>query len=874
MVPPDAQRRDLLVGRGQQLSTILSNLESGVPGVLLAGEMGIGKTRLAAEVAASLKAGGWQVRRATTSASTAAVPFGAVSDLLPAIPTSDLRMILEAVGQRIVDQAGGGRLLLVVDDAQHLDEASVALVHRMLVSRSVNVLFTQRSDVPLDETLTDLWKDGHVSRTWISPLSRPSQDELIGLLLGAPASKTLADNLWKRAKGNPLFVRELVVSAMERSTIVRRGSEWVVRGAIGLPERLGSLVEARLSKLDPVAAEVLEIVAVGEPVPMPVAGKAVDLDVLSDLEGRGMVRIDPEGEGKAVHTAHPLHGEILRSRMSIARATRIRRDLADVMGQVGSLSTRDVTRAVEWTLEAGDRPDASLAARAASAAMAHSDPTRAERFARAALEEKPDDPSVLRLLGSALSAQGLLEDAAETLRMAFSLSTSESDLVDAALARARHLLWMRRDPIDAAKALDDADSRTASPGARAELQAERAIIHAVLGDLEAAVAMAGQVIEAGDASDRAVLAALIQSTLARCMLGRFDGLESDLRKARHLAGRLNQLEPLAGSQLEITELMFQHYVDLDHALEAARVGHESAVEAGRPAGLWSATRGLIQADRGAAVDVVDLGRRAKSEARRYDPFNMRSMGNCLVAIGLAMAGQSSEAAEELARIGPEESLEPRTRTLHDRAKAWSAAAGSRFDEAARLAVDGAERALQAGLRTWAASLLFDAVRMGRAGHVVELLTSLAGADAPPLVEAFARTAGGATSQDASQLLDGADQLAKLGALAPAAVALERAATILRDGDPEGAERVLFRAWILREQGRAHDEPRDAPPQQLLTEREKETAALAARGGSTRTIAETLGLSTRTVDNHLARAYRKLGVHGRAELAELHRRRPE
>jgi DNA-binding NarL/FixJ family response regulator len=51
----------------------------------------------------------------------------------------------------------------------------------------------------------------------------------------------------------------------------------------------------------------------------------------------------------------------------------------------------------------------------------------------------------------------------------------------------------------------------------------------------------------------------------------------------------------------------------------------------------------------------------------------------------------------------------------------------------------------------------------------------------------------------------------------------------------------------------------------LTNREREIATLAARGLTSRDIAEQLSLSTRTVDNHLQNAFGKLGVTGRHEL---------
>jgi DNA-binding NarL/FixJ family response regulator len=56
--------------------------------------------------------------------------------------------------------------------------------------------------------------------------------------------------------------------------------------------------------------------------------------------------------------------------------------------------------------------------------------------------------------------------------------------------------------------------------------------------------------------------------------------------------------------------------------------------------------------------------------------------------------------------------------------------------------------------------------------------------------------------------------------------------------------------------------------QALTAREQEVAGLAARGWTTAQIAEALVVSIRTVDNHLHRAYGKLGITSRHELGRL------
>ena len=52
----------------------------------------------------------------------------------------------------------------------------------------------------------------------------------------------------------------------------------------------------------------------------------------------------------------------------------------------------------------------------------------------------------------------------------------------------------------------------------------------------------------------------------------------------------------------------------------------------------------------------------------------------------------------------------------------------------------------------------------------------------------------------------------------------------------------------------------------LTPREREVAALVARGYTNRQVAETLVITERTAETHLERIYTKLGLHARAELA--------
>jgi DNA-binding CsgD family transcriptional regulator len=116
----------------------------------------------------------------------------------------------------------------------------------------------------------------------------------------------------------------------------------------------------------------------------------------------------------------------------------------------------------------------------------------------------------------------------------------------------------------------------------------------------------------------------------------------------------------------------------------------------------------------------------------------------------------------------------------------------------------------------------------------------------------------------------AEELAVIGMRVSGAEAAHRAAVVLRrqrrSRDAERAARraaQLLAACTTMVNGLGGE---DAP--QTLTGREREIVALAAQRLRSREIAERLGVSVRTVDNHLGSAYRKLGVRGRDALVEL------
>jgi DNA-binding CsgD family transcriptional regulator len=138
--------------------------------------------------------------------------------------------------------------------------------------------------------------------------------------------------------------------------------------------------------------------------------------------------------------------------------------------------------------------------------------------------------------------------------------------------------------------------------------------------------------------------------------------------------------------------------------------------------------------------------------------------------------------------------------------------------------------------------------------------------------AAAAHAAALVAGDGPALLAAAEAFAAMGALLVAAEAADAAANAFQEaGRQSSARAAALRAsgWLAACEG-AHPPTlrgRTGPAGEL-TEREREIALLAASGLSSREIADRLVVSVRTVDNHLQRAYRKLGISRREDLADV------
>ena len=237
---------------------------------------------------------------------------------------------------------------------------------------------------------------------------------------------------------------------------------------------------------------------------------------------------------------------------------------------------------------------------------------------------------------------------------------------------------------------------------------------------------------------------------------------------------------------------------------------------------------------------------------------------------LALAGQADRAAGTLAALdalGVPPVLINETEVL--RARAWTAAAAGDLPAARQQLETAADLGEEIGDLIGAVHALHDLARLGHARQVSARLAALATQVDGDLVAARAAYASALAARDSDVLGKVASDFEDLGTILYAAEASAEAAVLLRHG---GETRRAAAAEQRAARLLARCEGAATPPVSFITARvrltqgELDTAMQAAAGRSNKQIAAEMQLSVRTVESHLQRAYEKLGISGRHELA--------
>ncbi|HXH98322.1 MAG TPA: AAA family ATPase [Gaiellaceae bacterium] len=910
-----------IIGREEELAAVdafLDGIEEGPSALVLSGEPGIGKTVLW-EAGVGLADGTCCLLSHRSAEAEAALSFTGLSDLLAPVfdevgpllapfrrRALEVALLLvepddgapdpRAIGLALLDVlrtlAEQSPVLLALDDLQWLDPSSAGVLQialRRLEDERVRLLATVRrpSDTASLVGLETSFPEDRRSHLELGPLSLAALRRLLGERIGLELTRPEVARVRAASAGNPFFALEFGRELVRTGTRPSAGQE------LRVPESLQELLGDRLARLPTETGDVLlEVAALARPTVDVIAEAHGDRQRVVEALEAAVREAVVEVDGSQIRFVHPLLASICYQQAPVWKRRAVHRALAAALPDVEG-------RARHLALSA-DGPDAVVASHldtAGEQAAARGAPVAAGELFELAAELTPDDPALgrRRLVRAAQChrltdgdrAAALLEqllddvppgfERADVLFELVSTQRADSDTMIELLGEA--LVEAEGDDVRLTRILGyrawirlfQADVRAALADARASLEKAERVgdpdrIAAAIGGVATAESRAGEftsgllergveieerlglVLEYRESPSVALTRRLIgQGELgqARAILEKMDAsaaARGDQRFRGLVAGSLARLEWFAGDWQAAVELV-ERAAEIN---EQTNPAHAPAYT-GRLRALSEADLGRVEQARASASAALSA-----SEAmfdREWTILIRGVLGRLELMLGdvKAALGYLGQLPGQLLSMGYQ-------------------------DPTAPLWADAIEALVAAGELDQARSVLesyqASAERLGSpwALAVADRCRGLLVAREGDLPAAFAYLERSrAELERLPFLLERGRTLLCLGTVRrqaqqrrAAREALEEALEIFEElGAQLWAERA--RAEFGRISGRA-------PASEELTETERRVAELAAQGRTNKEIATELFMGVSTVEAHLSRVYRKLGIRSRAGLA--------
>jgi DNA-binding NarL/FixJ family response regulator len=855
-----------LTGRAEELRLIGEALTSSeYKGMVVAGAAGVGKTRLTRRAADAAARTGWSVRRVAGTATGRAVMLGAFARWADDVDTSSLALVRK-VFAGLQEGAKDAPLLVLVDDAHLLDDLSALIVHQLVLQNVASVIATIRTGEPTPDAVRALWKDNLLRRLELQPLSRNETGQLLQTFLDGPVSPGSAERFWELSRGNVLFLRHLIEHEWESGGFALVGDEWRWAGTLSASPSLVELVEQQIGAVADDLQQVVDLVAIAEPIDRNLLTLLADSQAIESAEQRGLIVATSTTD--TIFVGHPLYGEIRLSHCGPSRLKRLRGLVAAAMAKT---EVADVLRLGLLWLESDLPPDAQILTQAAKVAASRLDVGLAERLVRGALRAH-SGPEIKIALAYILFLQEKGREAEEILDTLGPQELATHGFLDGSILRAANLLFPLKKPDQAVIVLDDA-IRLGNDERNYALRTFRATIEVVAAEPSTAIETMNTV-DYDLLDDFGRVVGYATETIALGDLGRAENAAQRAKAGYRVLAESPQAESFHGTGLaeyHAYALMAAGYVD-----EAVEVADEQYRQY---ADLPGMSRSMAIGARG----MVALGKGDIATALRYLKSADESFGGYGEISGLFYRFRILQ-TEALARSGAVDaalaSLETTHRSRHPAYRyvesgyllstAWVSAAQGRTTDAREITARATEFARNHGQCAREVVCLQTGVQFGdvaAASRLEELATQVEG----PRAALSARYARALADDDAAGLDAVSRGYEAMGDVLAAADAAAQAAASHRSAGRRGsALSASARAQLLARQCGGAISPALAASKVPLpfTRREHEIANLVSRGLSNRDIARATSLSVRTIEGHIYQASTKAGVSSRSELSSL------
>jgi DNA-binding CsgD family transcriptional regulator len=913
-----------LVGRRQELAAIdafLGEDARGAAALVLEGEAGIGKTSVWREGVERARGRGFRVLTARPVGAEVRLSFAGLGDLLgevveevlPSLPepqrqaleaalllaesrgSPDLRAVGVAFAGVLTALSRGSTVLVAVDDLQWLDRPSgqlLAFALRRLDGEPVRLLAAVRAEpgvgVPFE--LDRALGEARLQRLPLGPLSLGALYELVRARLGLTLQRAALVRLHETSAGNPFFALEI------GRELVRRGLEPAPEQPLPIPGDLQALLRRRLARLpEPTRNLLLAASALPRPtVGLLEAALAPPEEVAAALD-RALRAGVIDLEGEEVRFSHPLLASVCYSDASPGRRRWMHARLTEVVDDPEARA-----RHLSLAVDGADLHVAQALEQAAAHAAARGAPLAAAEYWEAAARFTPSDrldergrhrkaaASARHRGGDLAGARVLLEDLVDEARE----GPERAELL---------LLLARTRDDDLAAAIALCNQALAEAGGDEALSSR---IHGYLSlaissasGFGAALVHARRALELAErVGDPELLApALVTVAWGEQATGELTpGVVERTLALREDAGLVSAFE--SSSVLRATWLATNDH--LDEAREQLEAGLEQAAAAGGELALTTMLGILISIELRAgnwpradelASQGCELHERRGLEVQGSEALSSRA----LVDAHLGRVEQCRSASEQGAALA-EAAGDEGFRLQNLSALGFLELSLGDFDAAAARLCEVTDRFASRGgnFSTIAWSVWTDAVEaLIGVGALAEASTYLKKYE--ELARPFPSRWPAATAGRCHGLVAAAEgDLERARASMRKALVehhghhwpFDRARTLLALGAIErrakqkraarealGAALLIFeqlgaRLWAERARGELARIGGRASAADELTPAERRVAELVAEGRTNREAASLLVVSEHTVDSHLRRVYRKLGVRSRAELA--------
>jgi DNA-binding SARP family transcriptional activator/tetratricopeptide (TPR) repeat protein len=439
-------RWDWACGGGGAGSSVVAAVDGGPEAqsgriVLLAGDAGIGKTTLTAELARRVHRAGaivlagrspretvvpyqpflealrhWAMNAQLADLRSSTREYGSeLARLIPELrrrapdlppppqdePETERYRLFEAVVGLLTELSRSAPVLLVLDDLQWADRPTLLLLRHL--ARATNparllILGAYRAAERRGDTFTsalgELRRDRLASQLDIRGLSESETAELVRVRAGESPARGFARALYEETEGNPFFVEEMIRHLIEAGVQVgSAGASELQR--FGLPEGVKQVIALRLGRLDAPAAELLRVAAViGRDVDAALLERVVQLEedeFLSALdEALGAVLlVESDDKAGSYLFSHALIRETLYESMSGPRRARIHKRVGEAIEAMQGRRRERYLPELAYHFTRGADPDdaekaityALRAGEQATTMLAHEE--AAEHYARA-----------------------------------------------------------------------------------------------------------------------------------------------------------------------------------------------------------------------------------------------------------------------------------------------------------------------------------------------------------------------------------------------------------------------------------------------------------------------------------------------------------